>query len=278
MDDSQIKEMVRIRYGAVAAESGGSCCAPATSCCGPATRDSAADKARRMGYSERELATAPDGANLGLGCGNPQAIAALRPGEVVIDLGSGAGFDCFLAAEQVGAAGRVIGVDMTHEMLAKARANAATIDAANVEFRLGELEHLPVADNTADVIMSNCVINLVPDKAQVFREAFRVLKPGGRLAVSDVVNIAPLPEDLLADPVLLCGCVAGAAPADRVTSLLRAAGFVDVAVTVKPDSREMVAAWAPGRGIETCVASAMIEARKPRAGEETACCTPSCCA
>ena len=132
-----------------------------------------------MGYSDAELAAVPDGANLGLGCGNPQAIAALKPGEVVVDLGSGAGFDCFLAAEQVGAAGRVIGIDMTHEMLKKARENAAKISAANVEFRLGELEHLPVADNTADAILSNCVINLVPDKAQVFREAFRVLKPAG---------------------------------------------------------------------------------------------------
>jgi arsenite methyltransferase len=196
----------------------------------------------------------------------------------VVDLGSGAGFDCLLAARQVGATGRVIGVDMTHEMLAKARDNAAKVGAANVEFWLGELEHLPIGDNTADVIISNCVINLVPDKAQVFREAFRVLKPGGRLAVSDVVNIAPLPEDLRADPVLLCGCVSGAVPGDQVGSLLRAAGFVDVAITVKPDSREMVAAWAPGRGIEHCVASAMVEARKPLADEANTCCGSGCCA
>jgi SAM-dependent methyltransferase len=262
MDDAQIKEMVRVRYGAVAAESGASCCAPATSCCSPSTPTSADDKARRMGYSDAELAAIPEGANLGLGCGNPQAIAALKPGEVVVDLGSGAGFDCFLAAQQVGAAGRVIGIDMTHEMLAKARANATTLGAANVEFRLGELEHLPVADNTADVIISNCVINLVPDKAQVFREAYRVLKPGGRLAVSDVVNTAPLSDTLRADPALLCGCIGGAAPAAQVEVWLVEAGFADIRIAEKPESRELIQGWAPGLGIENHVISATIEARK----------------
>jgi SAM-dependent methyltransferase len=255
--------MVRVRYGGIAAASGEACCAPAASCCGPSTPASADDKARRMGYSDSELAAAPDGANLGLGCGNPQAIAALKPGEVVIDLGSGAGFDCFLAAEQVGATGRVIGVDMTHEMLAKARAAAVRIGAANVEFRLGELEHLPVADNTADVVISNCVINLVPDKAQVFREALRALKPGGRLAVSDVVNTAPLSETLRSDPTLLCGCIAGAAPAAQIEAWLADAGFVAIAVAAKPESRELIQGWAPGLGIENHVVSATIEARKP---------------
>ena len=152
---------------------------------------------------------------------------------------------------------------MTHEMLKKARENAHKVGAANVEFRLGELEHLPIADDTADVIISNCVINLVPDKAQVFREALRVLKPGGRFSVSDVVNIAPLPEDLRADPALLCGCIAGAISAERTEELLREAGFVEVTIAVNPKSRDTVASWAPGRGIETCVASAMVEARKP---------------
>jgi SAM-dependent methyltransferase len=263
MDEAQIKDMVRARYGAVAAASGDACCAPAASCCGPSTPATAADKARRMGYSDAELAAAADGANLGLGCGNPQAIAALKPGEVVIDLGSGAGFDCFLAAGEVGTDGLVIGVDMTHEMLAKARGNAARIGAANVEFRLGELEHLPVADNTADVVISNCVINLVPDKAQVFREAFRVLKPGGRLAIADVVNTAPLSDTLRADPALLCGCIAGAAPATQIEALLAAAGFVAIRVAAKPESRELIQGWAPGLGVENHVISATIEARKP---------------
>jgi SAM-dependent methyltransferase len=265
MDDARLKEMVRARYGSIAAATAPeSCCGPAaSSCCGSAPGSPAGDKALRMGYSEAELAAAPEGANLGLGCGNPQAIAAMRPGEVVIDLGSGAGFDCFLAAQQVGPTGRVIGVDMTHEMLKKARQNAARIGAANVEFRLGELEYLPVADNTADVAISNCVINLVPDKAQVFREAYRVLKPGGRVAVSDIVNTGALPPDVESDPALLCGCVAGAASVDRVEAWLAEAGFADIRVTVKPESRELIKTWAPGRGIEDYVVSAMIEARKP---------------
>jgi len=265
MDEAEIKDMVRARYGGIAAAAtdSQSCCAPAAAatCCGPASP--VAEKALRMGYSAAELAAVPEGANLGLGCGNPQAIAQLRPGEVVIDLGSGAGFDCFLAGRQVGPTGRVIGVDMTHEMLAKARANATKLEAGNVEFRLGELEHLPVADATADVIISNCVINLVPDKAQVCREAFRVLKPGGRLAISDVVNIAPLSTELRSDPTLLCGCIAGAAAADRIAGWLAGVGFVDVRVTPKPESRELIRSWAPGRKTEDHVVSAMVEACKP---------------
>ncbi|MGC8476410.1 MAG: arsenite methyltransferase [Acetobacteraceae bacterium] len=253
--EDAIKALVRARYGGIAAGTGAACCGGEP------------DKSMQMGYAPEDLAAAGDGANLGLGCGNPQAIAALRPGEVVLDLGSGAGFDCLLAARAVGPAGQVIGIDMTHEMLAKARANAARVGAANVSFRLGEIEHLPVADDAADVILSNCVINLVPDKAQVFREAFRVLKPGGRLAISDVVNTAPLPAPLAADPALLCGCVSGAAPVASVEGWLRAAGFTDIAITVQPQSRALIATWAPGSGIEDYVVSAAIEARKPlRAG------------
>lgn len=280
MDQAEIKERVRARYGNIAAASGAAD-GPgpgAASCCGPAPASRAADKALRMGYSAAELAAIPEGANLGLGCGNPQAIAALRPGDTVIDLGSGAGFDCFLAARQVGPSGRVIGVDMTHEMLKKARDNAARIGATNVEFRLGELDHLPVGDNTADAVISNCVINLVPDKPQVFREAFRVLKPDGRLAVSDIVNTAPLPPDLQSDPALLCACVAGAAPAKSVEDWLAAAGFVEVRVTARPESRELIQSWAPGRGVENHIVAALVTARKPGPGETAAgaCCAPSC--
>jgi SAM-dependent methyltransferase len=263
METTDVKELVRARYGAIAAGAISDCCAPVASCCGATPAPVADSKSLLMGYSAEELAAVPDGANLGLGCGNPQAIAAMKPGEVVVDLGSGAGFDCFLAAKQVGAAGRAIGVDMTHEMLNKARANAAAIGAANVEFRLGEIEHLPIADNTADVIISNCVINLAPDKAQVFREAFRVLRAGGRLAISDVVNTVPLSADLASDHGLICGCVSGAAPVDRIEAWLADAGFIDIRVTVKPESRDMIASWAPGLGIEDHVVSAMIEAIKP---------------
>ena len=281
MQDEAVKELVRTRYGGIAAGTMTDGSAAVGACCGGA--DPLAEKARVMGYSAAEVAAMPEGANLGLGCGNPQAIASLKPGEGVVDLGSGAGIDCLLAAPAVGPTGRVIGVDMTHEMLAKARANAKKMGAGNVEFRLGEIEHLPVGDGVADVVISNCVVNLVPDKGQVFREAFRVLKPGGRVAISDVVNIAKLPDELARDPALLCGCVSGAVPAATVEALLLAAGFTDVAVTVKEESRELVASWAPGRGVEACVASANIAARKPGVGEAvaaveaTACCAPTCC-
>ncbi len=280
MDTAEIKDMVRARYGGIAAGTLADDTGPVGSCCAQANAPEQDRKALEMGYSPEELAAIPDGANLGLGCGNPQAIAAMRPGEIVVDLGSGAGFDCLLAAKQVGLAGRVIGVDMTHEMLAKARANAKALGAENVEFRLGDIEHLPIADNTADVILSNCVINLVPDKAQVFREAFRVLKPGGRLAISDVVNTMPLPADLAADKALVCGCVAGAAPSLEVEAWLAEAGFTAIRVNVRAESRDLVATWAPGRGIEDYVAAATIEAIKPGA-EAAACCGPakasSCC-
>lgn len=267
MTPEQIRDLVRSRYGAIAAGAASSCCAPkpqaATACCGSTDAPDAEEMARRMGYADSDLSAAGDGANLGLGCGNPQAIAAMKPGETVLDLGSGAGFDAFLAARQVGQSGHVIGVDMTHEMLAKARANATTLGLPNVEFRLGEIEHLPVADNTVDVVISNCVINLSPDKPQVLREAFRVLKPGGRVAVSDVVMLKPLTPELAKLKELFAGCVGGAAAAGDLEAWLAKAGFVDIHVDPKPESRDLIREWAPGLGVEDYVASATIEARKP---------------
>lgn len=264
-EHDQIRRQVRDAYGAVArAESpAGSCCAPGAGCCTPADKDVAELLSGGIGYSADEMAGVPEGANLGLGCGNPQAIAALKPGETVLDLGSGAGFDAFLAARQIGANGAVIGVDMTPDMISKARANAVKGGYANVAFRLGEIEHLPVADATVDVIISNCVINLSPDKAQVFRDAFRVLKPGGRLAISDIVTTAPLPSDMQQEVALYTACIAGAASVDELTAMLGAAGFADIRIAPKDASREFIRQWVPGRGIEDYIASATIEAVKP---------------
>jgi arsenite methyltransferase len=263
----ETRTIVREHYGAVAGRARGGC-APA--CCGPV----GAAPADVMGYSDAERSAVPEGADLGLGCGNPTAIAALQPGEVVLDLGSGAGFDCFLAARQVGPTGRVIGVDMTEQMIARARENAAKVKADNVEFRLGEIERLPVADDSVDVILSNCVINLSPEKEAVFREAFRVLRAGGRLAISDVVATGPIPPELQDQAAALAGCVAGAAPIEDVRAMLAATGFRDVDVRIAQRSAEVVGSWLPG--VERFVASAIIEARKPGVGPS--CCEPECCA
>jgi len=246
----------------------------APGCCGAMP----AGQSRELGYSEGDLAAAPEGADLGLGCGNPTAIAALKAGETVLDLGSGGGFDSFLAARAVGPTGRVIGVDMTPEMISRARENARKIEAKNVEFRLGEIEHLPVADQTVDAIMSNCVINLSPEKEAVFSEALRVLKPGGRLAISDVVAIAPIPPALQTQAAALAGCIAGAAPLEDVKGLLAKVGFVDIRVTIAPRSAEIVDSWLAGAS--KFIASATIEARRvdPNAPKPAAsCCEPSCC-
>jgi len=257
-----IRQVVRGRYARAVRGSGCGCQSqPASPCCGSTPAD-ASDLNRIMGYAREELDGVVDGANLGLGCGNPTAIGTLKPGEVVLDLGSGGGFDCFLAARKVGDQGRVIGVDMTPEMLGKARENAARMEAANVEFRLGEIEHLPVADNSVDVIISNCVINLSPEKAQVFKDAFRVLKPGGRLMISDVVATAEMPEALREQAAMLTGCVAGAEHVDRIRALLAAAGFKDVRIDLKDYSQELIRGWFPGSRAEEFVASADIEAVK----------------
>jgi SAM-dependent methyltransferase len=250
---------VQETYGRIARE-GGKCCAGG--CCA----------SEKLGYSEADLASVPDGADMGLGCGNPQAIAALKEGECVLDLGSGGGFDSFLAARQVGAHGRVIGVDMTPEMVSKARANTGRTNATNVEFRLGEIEHLPVADESIDVILSNCVINLAPDKRAVFREAFRVLKQGGRLAIADVVATAPIPDALLADLQAFTGCIAGAAHVDELRAILREVGFTEIRIQVNEASRTLMGEFFPGTDAPSVVASATIEAIKK------SCCNPGCCA
>lgn len=257
MKPDEIRAEVRKTYGAAAtAEADGACCGP--SCC-----DGTPSPSEAIGYTAEDEAAVPKGANLGLGCGNPQAIAALRPGERVLDLGSGAGFDVFLAARAVGETGRVTGVDMTPEMLTKARDNAARAGVGNVEFRLGEIEHLPVADASVDVVISNCVINLSPDKPAVFREAHRVLVPGGRLAIADIVATAEMPAEVANDPVAYCGCIGGAKPVDDLAAMMRGAGFEDVRIDIDEPSRDVVDTWLPGAQPGRFVASARIQARKP---------------
>ncbi|MBA7564147.1 Arsenite methyltransferase [subsurface metagenome] len=227
MEDGKIKKVVREGYAKIAKQSS-SCCAPVNSCCG--STDLAQDISKSIGYTEEELKAVPEGANLGLGCGNPVALASLREGETVLDLGSGAGFDCFLAASKVGENGRVIGVDMTPEMLEKARENASKGKYTNVEFRLGEIENLPVADNSVDIVISNCVINLAPDKRRVFAEAFRVLKPGGRLMISDMVLLKELPDFIKKSIEAYIGCLSGAMMRDEYIGTIKTAGFQEVSI------------------------------------------------
>jgi len=224
MRERDIRNVVRERYGRVASR-GAACCSTPSSCC-----SSRGSVSRTMGYSEDELTSIPGGSDLGLGCGNPTALASLKAGEVVLDLGSGAGIDCFLAAQVVGDSGRVIGVDMTAEMIERARKNATEHEIANVEFRLGEIEHLPVADGEADVLISNCVINLSPDKSQVFREAYRALKPGGRLLVSDIVQLREIPRAIKESIDAYVGCIAGASMKADYLAAIEAADFQDVAI------------------------------------------------
>jgi arsenite methyltransferase len=263
--NDEIRTAVRQNYGKIAASERSACgCTPSSSpCCGTPADVTIEDISIGLGYTKEDLTTVPEGANLGLGCGNPQAIASLKPGETVLDLGSGGGFDCFLAAQAVGSTGHVIGVDMTPEMVSKARRNAEKIACGNVDFRLGEMENLPVADGVADVIISNCVINLSPEKERVFKEAFRALKPGGRLAISDVVATAELPDDIKKDMAFHTGCIAGASSIQALESILRRTGFENVRIRPKVESKTFIRDWMPGSKIEDYVVSATIEAIKP---------------
>ena len=261
--EDNIRKAVREHYGELANKATLSgeaeCC-----CCGPqAKKVEITTDALRLGYTYDDISSVPEEANMGYGCGNPVAIASLKPGEAVLDLGSGGGFDCLLAARRVGPTGRIIGVDMTEEMLEKARSNAEKGGFGNVEFRLGKIEELPVEDASVDVVLSNCVINLSPEKDRVFKEVFRVLKPGGRVAVSDIVASDPLPEAIRRDINLRSCCIAGAAAIDEIISMMEKAGFDKIRVTPKEKSREFIRDWVPNTGIETYVVSAIIEATRP---------------
>jgi len=227
MKKEKIKKVVREHYAKIAKQ-GSSCCVPANSCCG--SIDLAQDISKKIGYTEEELKAVPGDANLGLGCGNPVALASLREGETVLDLGSGAGFDCFLAANKVGENGRIIGIDITPEMIEKARENAKKSNYKNVEFRLGEIESLPVDDNSVDAVISNCVINLSSDKRRVFKEAFRVLKPGGRLMISDIVLLKELPDFIKNSIEAYIGCLSGAMMKDKYMEAVKSAGFQKIRI------------------------------------------------
>jgi arsenite methyltransferase len=279
----EIRQAVRQAYKKLAMTSTkASGTLPAASCCGasgnPAEANAGASRgcgcggpelsleqlSAAIGYTQADVQSAPEGSNMGLGCGNPVALASLKPGETVVDLGSGGGFDCFLAARQVGDTGRVIGVDMTPEMVSKARRNAEKIGAANVEFRLGEIENLPVGDNTADIVMSNCVLNLSPEKLRVYREAYRVLKPGGRLAISDILATAPLPEEIKKDLALVAACVGGAETIADTDLMLRKAGFEAITIRTNDNVRNLLREWKPEISTNAAdyVVSATIEAVK----------------
>ncbi len=256
-----IRNAILKNYGSVARAESSGCCGPGSSCCSPGSQGT---DGKILGYSDEDLASVPDGANLGLGCGNPQALAQLKPGEIVLDLGSGAGFDAFLAARKVGITGHVIGVDMTPEMVVKARQNAIKGSYPNVEFRQGEIENLPVEDESIDVIISNCVINLSTDKPRVFTEAFRVLVPGGRVAVSDVVTTADLPAKVKDDPIFHSACIAGASTIRELESMLRTAGFERISIEPKDSSKTFIKTWAPGSNAGDYLVSAAIQAIKPK--------------
>lgn len=265
LDSEKIRGYVRERYGAIAEDSNAStgCGCTASGCCGGP--DQEASYGEKLGYTAEQLASAPAGSDLGLGCGNPLAIASIRPGETVLDLGSGAGFDSFIAARQLAGTGRVIGVDMTPAMIAKARKNAAASGLANVDFRLGEIESLPVETASVDLILSNCVINLSPEKSRVFAEAFRVLKPGGRLAIADIVATAAVPAAVRAKLEAIGACVGGAALVKDLQAWLSAAGFERVEIVPRESTRELVRQWTEDQSAGDYVVSAFITAYKPGA-------------
>ncbi len=256
-DKDHIRDEIRKRY----AETADSCGCTGASCCTPSGSESI-EVSEKLGYSKEDLEALPVESNMGLGCGNPIAIASLKEGEAVVDLGSGGGIDCFLASMKVGETGRVIGIDMTPPMLLKARQAAAEGGFVNVEFRLGEIEHLPVANDTVDVIISNCVINLSPDKPQVLRDAWRVLKKGGRLAISDVVTVGDMPEAIRSDLDAYAGCIAGSVSVTLYKEMLTEAGFSKVEICLNEASGEFIKDWFPGTGAEEYVRSATIEAIK----------------
>ncbi len=265
VNKDEIREHIRKSYSKVAVQKASSCCSSECICGTNALEFNKQDieKASQMiGYSEEDIRNMPKKANMGLGCGNPIAIASLKEGMTVLDLGSGGGFDCFLARKQVGNTGSVIGVDMTHEMLQLSRSNVKKLGYNNVEFRLGEIENLPVADSTVNVIISNCVINLSLEKNKVFKEAYRVLKKGGRLTISDVVATAELPQDIKHDLSMMAGCIAGAEYVESIRSMLQEAGFIDIKLTPKDNSKEIVTSWVSNKNIEDYVASYIIEATK----------------
>jgi ubiquinone/menaquinone biosynthesis C-methylase UbiE len=279
-EKEKIRDAVRERYGKLAGEGVSPsealpvapCCgtpetspetSTAASCCSGGAGLSLEGISSAIGYKDEDIQSVPEGANMGLGCGNPVALASLKTGETIVDLGCGGGFDCFLASKEVGKSGKVIGVDMTPEMVKKARENAEKAGVGNIEFRLGEIEHLPVADNSADIIMSNCVINLSPDKLDVYRDAFRVLKPGGRLAISDIVATAPLPDEIRKNLALLTACIGGAATIEDTEEMLKEAGFQHIRIKPIEKSGDLIREWIPGKRIEDYVVSASIEAVKP---------------
>ena len=289
----KMREKVREGYAKIAQTEGSSCCGGG-GCCGPAvlTPD---ELAKTIGYSIQELAATPESANMGLSCGNPTALASLKPGETVLDLGSGGGFDCFIAGSKVGRSGRVIGVDMTADMVSKARRNTEIYHNQtgldNVEFRLGEIESLPVADSSVDVVISNCVLNLSPDKPRVWREISRVLKPGGRVAVSDLALRQPLPDEVLRSVEALIGCVAGAVFVEETRHMARRAGLEDIVLTPKPQYinsltdakdplyRKIIESLPEGTSVGDYITSLDVAARKPGPVGAVGgrCCGPDCC-